>query len=304
MGGTIANPLYASLVPGMNPTGSQITQPQMPFASSFPGANPVLPFTNPSPSSAGPMNTNPFGAGFPSDASTIPGAPSAQTTGTTPTSATSTTTPPPVPGAPGGFPANGPGPTSLFPSATAPPQTNVGTAAASPIGGINLSSPKDLARLFGGLKSIYGDGIAHEIMNFLTTGAGFNQDAINNLFAAMQPQINRGEENILEQFSAEGGRFGSGAQIGLADYLSQVNLNEGQLETQMYEQAVQDYISVLTGAANTEAKNKANSPSIFDTIGGLAGLGGAGASGALAGLGAAGAGSGAGGAVLAGLAAI
>jgi len=32
-------------------------------------------------------------------------------------------------------------------------------------------------------------------MNFLTSGAGFNQDAVNNLIAAMQPQIERGTES-------------------------------------------------------------------------------------------------------------
>lgn len=232
---TVANPLFSSLVPGMNPTGSQISlggsMPNTP-----PGANALLPNVNPSPSSsgAGPMDV-------------VPG---------------SSTTP--------AFPANGPGPTNLL-TPPAGPQTNVGTAAQSPIGGINLASSKDLSRLFDSLKKTYGDGAAHLLLNFLTTGAGFNQDAINNLFASLQPQIERGTENLMSQFSASGNRFGSSAAIGLGDYLSQVNLNEGQLETQMYEQAINDYLNVLMGTSNKGADRIAASPTGLDSV--LSGLG-------------------------------
>jgi len=131
-------------------------------------------------------------------------------------------------------------------------------------------SPKDLSRMFDSLKKSYGDGTAHALMNFLTSGAGFNQDAVNNLIAAMQPQIERGTESLMNQFSATGNRFGSGAQIGLGDYLSQVNLNEGQMETQMYESAISNYINTLTGVGSQVAQTKANSPSTSDSI--LSGL--------------------------------
>jgi hypothetical protein len=138
-------------------------------------------------------------------------------------------------------------------------------------------SPQDISKLYSGLSKTYGDGPAHAILDFLTSGAGFNQDAINNLFAAMQPQIERGTESLMNQFSTSGNRFGSGAQIGLGDYLSQVNLNEGQLESQMYEQAIQNYLGVLMGTAGAQAQTKANSPSTLDQIGAglqLAGAGG------------------------------
>ena len=108
-------------------------------------------------------------------------------------------------------------------------------------------------------------------MDFLTSGAGFNQSAINNLFAAMQPQIERGTESLMNQFSATGNRFGSGAQIGLGDYLSQVNLNQGQIESQLYEQGINNYLNVLMGTAGQQAQTKANSPSTLDNI--LSGLG-------------------------------
>jgi hypothetical protein len=237
MGGTIANPLFAAgLVPGMNPTGNQISlggnAPGTPT-----GANSLLPNTNLSTSSNGanPMDVVP---------STTPA-----------------------------FPANGPGPTNLL-TPPAGKQTDVASAAASPIGGINMMSPKDLSRLFDSLKKTYGDGAAHALLDFLSSGAGFNQNAINNLFASLQPQIERGTENLMSQFSASGNRFGSGAQIGLGDFLSQVNLNEGQLETQMYESAITNYLNVLMGTSGKGADRIAASPSGLDSILGGIGVGG------------------------------
>jgi hypothetical protein len=214
--------------------------------SSGSGANPLLP--SPGTSTAAPGSTNPLTAGFSS--------------GSVPT-----------------FGANGPGAVSL----TTPgpgPKTNVGQAAASPIGGISTMSPTDLSRMFDSLKKSYGDGPAHAILNFLTSGAGFNQDAINNIFAAMQPQIERGTQSLINQFSTSGNRFGSGAQLGLADFLSQVNLNEGQIESNMYENAIQNYLGVLMPTSSEAAKVKANSPSFLDNLASGLQLGTSGAQGA------------------------
>jgi hypothetical protein len=259
---TVTNPLYAGQVAPNNSTGLNVHVPGTAPSSS--GSNPLLPL--PGTSTAAPTAANPYSAGF--GANSGPYAPT-------------NLAGPPVPGA---------------------PTTNVGAAAQSPIGGINMSSSKDLGKLFDGLKKSYGDGMAHQIMNFLTSGAGFNQSAINNLLAALQPGIERGTESLMEQFSTSGNRFGSGAQIGLADYLSQVQLNEGQLETQMYEQSINNYMNVLMGTAGQAATNKANSPGIFDTIGSALGLTSAGAGGLLE----AGVGGGAGGlsSILSGLAAV
>jgi hypothetical protein len=234
---TIVNPIYASqyspYVP-TNATGTNVAVPGSTPSSS--GSNPLLP--SPGTSSSAPGSTNPLTAGFP--------------TSSVPT-----------------FGANGPGPVSL----TGPPSlpaTNAGQAAQSPIGGMSTMSPTDISRMFDSLKKTYGDGTAHAILDFLTSGAGFNQEAINNLFAAMQPQIERGTESLENQFSLTGNRFGSGAEIGTADYLSQVNLNEGQLETQMYEQAINNYMSVLMGTAGANAGRIANTPSTLDNV--LSGL--------------------------------
>jgi hypothetical protein len=236
MGNTISNPIFAGQVPS-NPVGTQIA---VPGSASNSGQNTLMPAMGTS--SSAPSSANPYTAGFP----TSPGGGGGVAV-------------------PGAFGANGPGPVSLT-GAPAMPATNVGQAATSAIGGMSTMSSHDIGEMFNSLRSSYGEGPAHAILNFLTGGAGFNQDAINNLFAGMQPQIERGTESLMNQFSQTGNRFGSGAQIGLADYLSQVNLNEGQIETQMYEQSVNDYMNVLMGTSGQAAQTKANSPSMWDTV--------------------------------------
>ena len=250
--GSIVNPALASLFPtapgGYVPTNVTGNQVNVGPTATNSGANPLLPSSGTSMSA--PSSTNPLTAGFSS--SSVPT-----------------------------FGANGPGATSLT-TASPGPTTNVGQAATSPIGGISTMSAHDLGDLYTSLSKSYGEGPAHALLDFLTSGAGFNQDAINNLFAAMQPQIERGTESLMNQFSTTGNRFGSGAQIGLGDYLSQVNLNEGQIESQMYEQAIQNYLSVLMPTSAQAAQTKANSPSTMDTLMSALNLGGSAASGASA----------------------
>jgi hypothetical protein len=242
---SIGNPVLAmqdsnwtSLLPGRNPTGSTGTGvSSVPSTGSSSGQNPILPPAN---LPIGAPSPNPYGGGV------IPS-----------------------------FGANSGGgysPTSLLPASGTPGGTPLGgsfgnlTGAIGGFGNLSLSSQQSLAK---GLAKTYGAGTAQAIMDFLAGGAGFNQDAINNLFAALQPGIERGTESLAEQFSTSGNRFGSGAQIGIADYLSQVQLNEGQLETQMYEQSISNYINTLMGAADKNAGRIASSPSFMDTLGSL-----------------------------------
>lgn len=224
---TQVNPLYSSQVP-TNPTGQQVA---VPGSSSSSGSNPLMPAMGTS--SSAPTSTNPMTAGFPSTPTFGANTGGGYSTGSLTT---------PVPGA----------------------TTNVGQAQQSPIGGMSTMDSKDMGTLFNSLRNTYGDGMAHTLLNFLTSGAGFNQQAVNNVLAALQPGIERGTESMMNQFSATGNRFGSGAQIGLGDYLSQVNLNEGQIETQMYEQGVSNYINTLMGIAPAVGQEKQNSPSAWD----------------------------------------
>lgn len=236
--GSVANPLWSQMgmVPGATtPSNPTGTNVNIGTGTSTTGSNPLLP--SPGSATSAPTSTNPVAAGFPAN------------TG-------------------GGYQ------TTSLTSPTPMPATNAAQAAGSPIGGMSTMSPTDISRLYGSLKKTYGDGAAHALLDFLTSGAGFNQSAINNLFASLQPGIERGEESLMTQFSASGNRFGSGAQIGLGDFESQVNLNEGQLETQMYEQSINDYLSVLMGTSSAQATTKANSPSTLDSVLGGLNLGG------------------------------
>jgi hypothetical protein len=89
-------------------------------------------------------------------------------------------------------------------------------------------------------------GIGTAMAEFLTSGAGFNPDVANALIAAMQPQIAKGQANLMEQFGAQGLAGGSPAALGMGDYLAQTNLDVGTLLSGMYEQSVTNYMNMLT----------------------------------------------------------
>lgn len=260
--GSAANPMFSGVVPGgMNPTGNQLALLDV-LPGSSKGANPLLPAMTPGgPSST--VNTNPYDIV------------SSSTPGVRPTAMTSPSATSPTFGANAGpYPTGVPGATST-----------TGGAAGTPAqfgGFLSGMTSKDISRLFDSLKKTYGDGMAHMLLDFLQGGAGFNQQAINNLFASLQPGIERGEEDLMSQFSASGNRFGSGAQIGLGDFLSRVNLNEGELETQMYESALNNFIEVMMGTATKGADRIAASPTGLDSILAGIGLGGKAAGGASA----------------------
>jgi hypothetical protein len=143
-------------------------------------------------------------------------------------------------------------------------------------------TPAQQQSMLSSLSKTYGAGPAQAIMQFLQSGAGYNQQAVNNMLASLQPGINMGEQNLMQQFSQSGNRFGSGAQLGLTDYLSQVDLNEGQLQSQMYEQSLNDYMNVMMGANSADASRISNSPSTWDEIMSGLTLGASGASAASA----------------------
>jgi hypothetical protein len=246
--GATVNPL---LLQGNNPTGANLGNPLaiQDFAQGG-GINALIPGVGTSGSSPSTQINNPYTAGT---GGAVPAtAPSTATPATT-----STSTP---------FPANA----GAVPSGP----IGAGSAPGSPGTGSNSTAfnmtPQGWQSLWNNLKKLYGTGVAGTLIQFLEGGAGFNQQALNNLFASLQPGIEQGQENIMEQFSAMGDRFGSPAAAGLANFESQVNLNEGQLETQMYETSINDYLSILEPAAGAAATKAASSPSTFDQI--LAGL--------------------------------
>jgi hypothetical protein len=101
----------------------------------------------------------------------------------------------------------------------------------------------DITKALG--KAGFSAGVAGELANFLQSGAGFNPEVAKALIAAMQPGVQRKEADILEQFGSQGLRSGSNAALAYGDFLGQEQLNEGQIWAQMYEQSVQNYMTVL-----------------------------------------------------------
>ena len=141
------------------------------------------------------------------------------------------------------MPANG------TPMGTTAPGTLGGTPLVGQGGLLSPGTGTPNSSLMQGFKNAgVPAAIAAELAKFIQGGAGFNPQVAQALIAAMQPQVERGTENIMEQFSAMGNRFGSPAAVGLGDFESQVNLNMGQIFSQLYEQSVTNYLEVLMGA--------------------------------------------------------
>jgi hypothetical protein len=230
-------PMFPGLTPGANQSGTNIAMPYAPIGSSDAALGGTI---------------NPF---LPSSIGTGGSMP------TYPRSALSTSATSGFPANFGGYSTTTPGGgSSLVPNPVigSTPGTVGNTGTATGFG--FPTDPKGQQQLLNNLNQTYGHGMGTLLYNFLSSGAGFNQDAINNLIASLQPGFERNQEDLLSQFSAGGNRFSSGAQIGLGDLMSQEQLNVGQLETQMYEQALQNYMNILSGTSQTAAKRVSGSP--------------------------------------------
>lgn len=137
-----------------------------------------------------------------------------------------------------------------------------------------IAQQDDLARGFqaAGMPG----GVGTTAAQFLQSGAGFNPQVAQALIAALQPQIAKGQANIMEQFGNKGLGLSSPAALGLGDYLAQTNLDVGTLLSGMYEQSVNDYMQVL-GMGKAQPKQGGG---ILGALGSLlGGLGGASTSG-------------------------
>lgn len=241
--GAIANPLVQPPPnSGANMVGWGVpTSPGSGGVKSASGTNPYMPFINPTAATSSGTNPNPYAAGFPANEGGYP-------TGNPAGSGSSGSTPPAFGG------DKGLGPVSQNAQ--------------------NLGFPADnrgQKELFTNLKNTFGEGMATTLMNFLSSGAGFNQQAINNLIAAMQPGFNKANQDLLQNFSAGGSRFSSGAALGLSNLQSQEQLNIGSLESQMYEKSVSDYMDVMMGISGPAAKYQASIPTGWDIFQGIIG---------------------------------
>lgn len=150
-------------------------------------------------------------------------------------------------------------PTMAAPTGAATPNGQPGTSSLATglgINGVNGSwAPNQNDFVKAMHKAGFSAGDAALLYNFLASGAGFSQDQLNNLFQSMQPQIQQGEADIMEQFSGHGLRDSSSAQIGIGDYLGQIHANELQAEFGAYEQSVQNYMTVLMAGKGPAPQN-------------------------------------------------
>jgi hypothetical protein len=104
------------------------------------------------------------------------------------------------------------------------------------------------------------------LQNFLSSGAGYNPQVFSDLVAQLQPQFAQQKQDLLGSFSAGGNRFGSGAELGMASLESQQTTDVTTMATQLYEQSIQNYMSILEGTSQADASRIANTPSTFDDI--------------------------------------
>jgi hypothetical protein len=203
----------------------------------------------------------------------------------------------PYSGAPSSTAAN---PYSSFPAYGSPYGTpgatpQVGTPATGPVGGVagGGTNPTGIPQAGGPLNpgesnslnislgKTYGKGLGGLIEQFLSGGAGYNPQVLQALVAQLQPQFQQQQQNLLGSFSAGGNRFGSGAQTGMASLLSQQDTDVSSMAAQLYEQSVQNYMTVLEDTASQVSGRIVNTPSTFDDImSGLSEVGNLGSQGA------------------------
>lgn len=158
---------------------------------------------------------------------------------------------------------------SAFPANASPtnPMTGVSSGFAG-IGGIAAPGTKD-DNLGHELVSAYGPGTGNAILQLLYKGM-FNPQVAQSLLDAMGPGIQRGQADILNAFGAGGNRFSSSAALGLGDFNSQVQLNQGQILSNLFLNDQQQQMQLLQGILPTLHAEKANKKGILgDILGGL-----------------------------------
>lgn len=122
------------------------------------------------------------------------------------------------------------------------------------------------------LKGTFGD-FAPAIQQLLQSQGGYNPQVIQAILAQMGPGIAKGQQNLVEEFGAAGNRFSSSAATGLGDYNSQVQLDQGQIMAQLYEQSYQNYMNEVMGVGGEISQYEMNKPSGWDIASGILGAG-------------------------------
>jgi len=116
----------------------------------------------------------------------------------------------------------------------------------------------------------YGKGTGDVLYQMMTQGL-FNPQVASAYMNALQPGVQRGQADLLNAFGRSGNRFGSAAALGLGDYNSQVQLNEGQLLAGLYQNAQSNQLNMLGNTLGTLHTEEANNDSgwLSSLLGGL-----------------------------------
>lgn len=186
----------------------------------------------------------------------------------------------------GGFNTMGATPTSGFQPFSGTGSGNTGSGSSSGQFGVvpfNFDMSKftgpNMPQVSGkDLSKIYGKGIGNALQQFLNSGAGFNPQALQQLFqsqmATAMPIEERTTAKMMDIFGNSGNAYGSTAAIGIGDFESQFNAAlQGQFTQEysnMYEQSVQDYLNVLMGVKQDAKENAAQSPNFLSIAGDIA----------------------------------
>jgi len=105
------------------------------------------------------------------------------------------------------------------------------------------------------LTKTYGKDSGSALGQFIQSGAGFNQNALNALFDSMQPQEYAQEATISNQQGDQGTRFSSANDFAQSNYQAQVNSTQTQAEFNQYDQSIQNMMSILMGSKNVPQQN-------------------------------------------------
>lgn len=128
-------------------------------------------------------------------------------------------------------------------------------------GGTGGSTDLTSLNMFPGLGGAGFDKIFGPLGPYLQQAlqsGGYNPGVFEALVKQLQPQVDRGVATIGANTGASGTRFGSGYDLALGDYLSQVNANEGAMAAGLYEQAVQNSFNILGATLGDTAQFKSN----------------------------------------------
>lgn len=165
-----------------------------------------------------------------------------------------------------GFPNAG-SPTTAIPGVIGKAANGVPSALGLPVPG-------------GGALSKQWGSMGPAINDFIKNGMGFNPQVAGMMANDITPYFQANMNNLMEMFGAAGGRYSSDAALAGGQMTASFTAQQQQIFTQMYQQAVQNYLQVLTGG-----RYKQGGGGLMSTISSALGIASSAGSAASAGLG-------------------